>query len=124
MATKILLKVLAGLVAMIFSNSACWAEDTLAAREDCVRFNPNNASVAFVQGNWKIVDGDRWMFDFGNQEQQAHRALDIIHSYRMDATCYAGRPGPPMVYLLSSGKAPVGPVPGEQCEPFDPTRIS
>ena len=42
----------------------------------------------------------------------------------MDATCYAGRPHAPMVYLLASGKAPVGSMPGEQCESFDAGRVS
>jgi len=93
-------------------------------REDCLRFNLDSASVAFIQQSWKIVDGGPWMFDFGNQEQQARRALEIIHYYRMDATCFAGRPHPPMTYLLSSGRAPVGSMPGEQCGSFDPSGIS
>jgi hypothetical protein len=64
------------------------------------------------------------MFNFGGQEQQARRALEIIHFYRMDSTCYAGRPNAPMIYLLASGKAPIGSMPGEQCESFDAFRIS
>src|SRR5438309_964351 len=58
------------------------------------------------------------------KEQQARRALDIIHYYRMDATCFAGRPYAPMTYLLSSGRSPVGSTPGEQCDFFDPGGIS
>jgi hypothetical protein len=100
------------------------AADDPEVREDCLGFNLDSVSVAFVQGNWKIIDGSHWMFDFGNQEQQARRALEIIHYYRMDATCFAGRPHAPMAYLLSSGRSPVGSMPGEQCESFDPGSIS
>jgi hypothetical protein len=93
-------------------------------REDCIPFNLDSVSVALVRGNWSVVDGGQLMFNFGGQDEQARRALEIIHFYRMDSTCYAGRPNAPMVYLLASGKAPVGSMPGEQCESFDASRIS
>jgi hypothetical protein len=114
----------AAVLAFTCVRSLCLAADDPEVREDCLRFNLDSASVVFIQGSWKIVDGAQWMFDFGNQEQQARRALDIIHYYRMDDTCFAGRPHPPMVYLLSTGRAPVGSMPGEQCEFFDPGGIS
>ena len=107
-----------------FASFLCCAADTPEVREDCLPFNLHSASAALIQGSWKIVDGSQWMFDFGSQEAQARRALDIMHYYRMDATCFAGRPHAPMVYLLSSGHAPMGSMPGEQCESFDPSGIS
>jgi hypothetical protein len=109
--------------ALAWLGPLCSAADE-DVREDCLSFNLDSASVALIQGSWKIVNGGNWMFDFGSQEQQARRALDIIHYYRMDATCFAGRPHAPMGYLLSSGNAPAGSMPGEQCEAFDATRIS
>lgn len=115
---------LATVAALAWLGPLCRAADEPEVREDCISFNLDSASVAPIQGSWKIVDGGHWMFDFGSQEQQARRALEIIHYYRMDATCFAGRPHAPMGYLLSSGNAPAGSMPGEQCEPFDATRIS
>jgi len=123
MSTYGFMRLFAAFVAFTFANSLCLA-DTPEVREDCLGFNLDSASVAFIQGSWKIVDGSHWIFDFGNQEQQARRALDIIHYYRMDATCFAGRPHAPMAYLLSAGRAPVGTMPAEQCESFDPGGIS
>jgi hypothetical protein len=117
------MKLFAVFLTFTFANSLCFA-DTPEVREDCLPFNLDGVSVAFIQGDWKIVNGGQWMFDFGNQEQQARRALDIIHYYRMDATCFAGRPHPPMGYLLSSNRAPSGSMPGEQCEAFDSNAIS
>jgi hypothetical protein len=110
--------------ALAWLGPLCRAADEPQVREDCMSFNLDSASVAMIQGSWKIVDGDHWRFDFGSQEEQARRALEIIHYYRMDSTCFAGRPHPPIGYLLSSGNAPAGSMPGEQCEPFDATRIS
>jgi hypothetical protein len=111
-------------LALMRMRTLCMAADNSELREDCLAFNLDSASVALVRGSWKIIDGSQWMFDFGNQEQQARRALDIIHHYRMDSTCFAGRTHPPMIYLLASGKPPEGSMPGEQCESFDATRIS
>ena len=116
--------VFAVVLTLAWMGTLCRAADDSEVREDCLRFNLDSASVALIQGSWKIVDGGQWMFDFGNQEQQARRALFIIHYYRMDSTCFAGRPHPPMVYLLASGKAQEGSMPGEQCESFDTTGIS
>jgi len=124
MPTYAFIRLFTAIVAFTFVNSLCLAEDAQQVREDCLGFNLDSASVTFIQGSWKIVDGSQWMFDFGNQEQQARLAFDIIHYYRMDATCFAGRPHAPMAYLLSSGLAPVGSMPGEQCESFDPGGIS
>jgi hypothetical protein len=124
MPTYAFIRLFAAIVAFTFVNSLCLAADAPEVREDCLGFNLDSASVEFIQGSWKIVDGSQWMFDFGNQEQQTRRALDIIHYYRMNATCFAGRPHAPMAYLLSSGRAPVGSMPGEQCESFDPRGIS
>ena len=116
--------VLAVVLALAWMSPRCRAAEDSELREDCLPFSLDGASVALIEGNWKIVDGSHWMFDFGDQEQQARRALEIIHYYRMDSTCFAGRPHPPMVYLLASGKAPAGNMPGEQCESYDATRIS
>lgn len=67
--------------------------------EDCLGFNPNNISVKNVQGRWKIVDGDHWLFDFGNSEQEARQAFAIIKKYGFTKTCFVGRPNPEMQYL-------------------------
>ena len=115
---------LAAVVALTWMGPLCRAADDSEIREDCLSFNLDSAAVTLIQRSWKIVAGNQWMFDFGTQELQARRALEIIHYYRMDSTCFAGRPHPPMVYLLASGKAPVGSMPGEQCESFGATRLS
>jgi hypothetical protein len=111
-------------IALTCCGSVSRAAVNAEIREDCLPFNLDSVSVASIQGSWRIVDGGHSMFDFGGQEQQAKRALDIIHFYRMDSTCFAGRPRPPMVYLLASGRAPVGSMPGEQCESLDAKHIS
>ena len=43
--------------------------------------------------------------------------------YKMNSQCFVGRPNPPMSYYLVDGKAPEGPIAGEDCIPFDRNKI-
>lgn len=125
MANSGCVRTLAATVALMWLCPFCRASDhDSEIHEDCLSFNLDSVSVELDGKTWKIVDGNHSMFAFGNQEPQARRALAIIHFYRMDSVCYAGRPHPPMIYLLASGKAPVGSMPGEQCESFDASQIA
>ena len=100
------------------------AVDTFAAveatKEDCVSFNPDTATVAQIQGRWKIVDGSHLMFNFGNKRNEAEHALQVIKHYRMNQSCFVGRPDPSFQYLLVSGRASVGSFEGEDCVSFNP----
>ncbi len=89
--------------------------------EDCVRFNPQTTEVRQIQGRWKIVDGNHWIFDFGADNGAASKALGIIRYYRMNEVCYVGRPKPSLTYLLVAGRPPSGAMNGEDCVGFDPT---
>jgi len=94
---------------------------------DCIRFNYNSAEVRKINGDWKIVDGSHWVFSFGNKKQEAFRSLKIIKAYRMSNSCYVGRPGPSMQYLLTTAKR--GPrgnlVNNEDCiyQPYTRVRV-
>ena len=89
-------------------------------KEDCISFNPATTTVQQIQGSWKIVDGSHWMFDFGNNASEARKALAIIQKYRMNQSCFVGRPNPSFQYMLVSGNAPVGALGGEDCVSFNP----
>jgi hypothetical protein len=89
-------------------------------KEDCVSFNPATTTVQQIQGNWKIVDGNHWIFDFGAKKGDADRALAVIQHYRMNQVCFVGRPNPSFQYMLVSGAAPVGSFAGEDCISFNP----
>jgi hypothetical protein len=89
-------------------------------KEDCVSFNPATTTVQQVQGSWKVVDGSHWMFDFGANKGEADRTLTIIKHYRMNQSCFVGRPHPSFQYMLVSGASPNGPFAGEDCVSFNP----
>lgn len=91
-------------------------------QEDRISFDPNRARVQQIGGRWKIVDGNHWLFDFGNKQGEARRALAIIKHYGMNQSCFVGRPDPSFCYMLVSGRAPQGPFPGEDSVSFNPRR--
>ncbi|MBF0585959.1 hypothetical protein INT08_07625 [Prosthecochloris sp. N3] len=92
-------------------------------KEDCISFNPATTTVKNVNGSWKIVDGNHWMFDFGNKRSEAYKALRVIKHYKLNQSCFVGRPDPSFQYMLTSGNAPKGPMPGEDCISFNPSTI-
>ncbi len=96
----------------------------ITVTEDCISFNPVTARVAHIRGRWKIVDGSKWLFDFGNKKREAYRALRIIKFYKMNQSCFVGRPNPSFEYMLVSGEAPTGGIRGEDCLSFNPDTIS
>jgi len=89
-------------------------------KEDCISFNPATAEVKNIKGDWKIVDGSHWMFSFAAKKDEADKALSIIQHYRMNQSCFVGRPGPSFQYMLASGNSPGGRLSGEDCIGFNP----
>jgi hypothetical protein len=60
------------------------------------------------------------LFDFGKKQDEAEQALKIIKRYRMNQSCFVGRPDPSFQYMLVSGHPPQGSYPGEGCVSFNP----
>ena len=92
-------------------------------QEDCVNFDPATIRLRQVNGRWKLAEGSRWLFDFGSNQTAAKKALQVIVRYRMNRTCFIGRPEPSFTYLLAKGGIPAGPMAGEDCVAFDPQRV-
>jgi hypothetical protein len=88
--------------------------------EDCVSFNPDTVAVQQISGDWKIVDGSHWMFSFGNKKGEADKVFGIIKKYRLNRSCFVGRPDPSFRYMLIGNTSPVGAMAGEDCVSFNP----
>ncbi len=68
---------------------------------DCIMFNPTTAHASHIGHRWKIVDGVKWIADFGDDKRQADAVLALIRTYHLEAECFVARPNPVMVYWLS-----------------------
>lgn len=93
-------------------------------KEDCVSFDPATTTVAKRKGNWKVVDGSHWLFDFGSKRKEARQTLRIIKHYKMDRSCFVGRPDPSFQYMLVPDGAPEGSMRREDCVSFNPGAIA
>ena len=71
-----------------------------SSSEDIIRFNLNNIDVQKKGGRWKIVDGNKYLFDFGNSEANARKALCFILRYKFTGIGYVGRPGASLQYMV------------------------
>ncbi|MEO6040231.1 MAG: C1 family peptidase, partial [Saprospiraceae bacterium] len=91
----------------------------IAQKEDCLSFNPNNATVT---NDNHIVDGDHSLFAFPNKAE-ADKTLKIIKKYGFNRTCFVGRPDASFHYSLVGTKSPVGAATGEDCLSFKPANL-
>ena len=62
-------------------------------------FDPSKIAVRRIGGRWKIVEGDHWIMDFDDKEDEARIAYEIIKKYSFGHICFVGRPDPSMTYF-------------------------
>ena len=99
------------------------AAQSLSFSQDCIAFDSNTAQVRSYSSGWKLVAGTLWLRDFGNDEEAARRALQIIQHYGLNMQCFVGRPNPSLEYYLANDRAPAGSLSGEDCTSFNPARL-
>ncbi len=97
--------------------------DPPTLQEDCLAIRSQAVQVQQIGGDWKVVDGSNEMLDFGPSEANANTAKNVISHYRFDRMCFVARPKPPMMYFTVDGRAPVGPMPGEDAIAFDLDKV-
>jgi len=77
-----------------------FASDRMGGAE-CIAFNPTTVHLARVGGDWKIVDGDSWIAELGNNRAKADAMLALIRTHDLTAECFIRRQNPVMVYWLT-----------------------
>lgn len=98
---------------------------SIAPWEDCLSLNYNNLTVVPASGGFTIVDGSHALFHFSNHAD-AVRGMDVLKTYHVTHSCFVGRPGPSMQYVLSgpSADAPSGNLlAGEDCLDFNRSNL-
>jgi hypothetical protein len=96
--------------------------------EDRIPFNRANVAAVQIGGRWKVAEGSHWLLDTGTSPSEAQRAVEIINHYKLASICFVGRPTcgdvtPMMYWLTDAGRAPSGSLPGEDCIPFDRSKL-
>jgi hypothetical protein len=70
--------------------------------EDCVSFDPAALRVTEQGGSFTLAEGDHGVADFGEKQNEASAALDVIRRYGFSQQCFVARPNPPMTYWRRS----------------------
>jgi len=104
-------------------NGSFVAVETAKLTEDCIRVNPTNVRTKKINNRWKVVDGSHWLLDFGTKKADAEKAVRVIKHYKLDRQCFVGRPNAPMQYYTVKGCAPMGTLPGEDANAFNPANV-
>jgi hypothetical protein len=91
--------------------------------ERCVYFDPGTAQIDYFMDKASIelvVAPLRSLHTFANRDD-ATRSLRVIRHYRINESCTTANSK--LSYVLVSGKAPQGRVPGENYVTFDPDQL-
>jgi subtilisin family serine protease len=93
----------------------------LAPQEDCIGHSVSSLTLSDRggTGGWTIQDGTSLLFSFGSLRSEAEAALGVIRRYGFTKTCYVGRPGPSMQYLVAGGSVPTTSHGSEDCIGFN-----
>lgn len=67
-----------------------------------VPFDPEKLRVLDADGEYKVADDRRILFDFGQHAADADRAIEIIRRYEFNEVGFIGEPAPAMTYLLKN----------------------
>lgn len=103
------------------TESGTTAQTDQLVSHQCVRFDPDNVSVAGDGQGYALVDGDQWIKDVNGSRAEARLAVYIIRFYGMDEFCRIGQTAGAPTYFLVNGDAPRGRSPSEDCIWFDQT---
>jgi hypothetical protein len=95
--------------------------------QKCVCFNSSRVEAKQIDGRWQIIDGPRWLLDFGTRGDAVQDAVKAIKFYGLNQICAVGALSqyntPNFHYFLVDGKAPRGPMPGDDTIAFDNSLI-
>lgn len=61
------------------------------AGEDCLEFATANTHVESARGEWKLMDGNSELFDFGKKKKDAVNAAKAVNKYQFTHSCFVGR---------------------------------
>lgn len=94
----------------------------LLKEEDCISFNPDQLTISPNGTTTLLKNGNSSLFLFPNAGE-ATAARDKIRHYRMNKSCFVGRPNPDFNYLLVGNSSPSGAHTPEDCISFNPSQL-
>jgi hypothetical protein len=98
---------------------------TPAPPEDCsAGFTPGAVQLRSIGSRWVLADGNHEIYSALYFSWLAEKVLATIQFYRMDTSCFVGRPNAPFHYMKVGQGAPSGAMSGEDCTAFSPQAVA
>jgi len=91
--------------------------------EDCVTIDPSTVATGNVAGDWKVVQDNTTVLDFGPDAQGAQRAVDVIQHYHFTRQCFMRHANPAMMYWKNGVAVPPGNMAGQDCIALNPATV-
>jgi len=66
---------------------------------DCSPFNLATTNVRQINGSWKVADGSKELFDFGEKKDEADQTMAIIKKYGFVYSCMIAKGKVEYVYM-------------------------
>lgn len=66
---------------------------------DCSPFNPATTTVRQMSGRWKVADGSKELFDFGEKKDEADQTMAIIKKYGFTYSCMIAKGKVEYIYM-------------------------
>ncbi len=66
---------------------------------DCSPFNPVTTNVRQMNGRWKVADGSKELFDFGEKKDEADQTMAIIKKYGFTYSCMIAKGKVEYIYM-------------------------
>lgn len=86
---------------MVFLRAAGEVPHQPMPGEDCVNVRPESVSAAKRDDDWKVVDANREIFDYGSDNEGAAKAASAISNLALARQCYFDHSNPAASYWLS-----------------------
>lgn len=71
--------------------------------EEAIEIHPDKIEAKKVDGLWRVMDGDKRLVDFNDQEAEAQKCADVIKRYKFQYMCFMGPQHPYMTYFRLGG---------------------
>jgi hypothetical protein len=66
---------------------------------DCSPFNPATTNVKQMNGGWKVADGSKELFNFGEKKDEADQTMAIIKKYGFTYSCMIAKGKVEYIYM-------------------------
>jgi len=81
--------------------------------EEAAEIHPDKIEAKNANGRWSVMDGDKLLVDFHDEEAEAKKCAEAIKNYKFQYMCFMGPYHPYMTYFRIGGSSePVEIKPG------------